>query len=314
MAEAYPYVLRDARGHNESLLRYMILCISSGLQLGKIFGLELYLAEVFAVRRCTPMTLSSLVLVTIHWFQPERLCMSLAKNNLVSLMEWLGLTSCCNKNTPKWLEMYYHRSSGSSLAPCRVIAVMLIRNLHNIHTQRKGRRLINCIITRLAICHTKPVANSKGIGKILPSLWDENDINRNLEAQFVKLHEQKSILPFHPTPNMEGSFGEDFINSLGKWSCSCECIDKYPVKRSYSFHKPWSSSCLWSLFHAMWVQIHGRTGQSSPRPNKLWRLQFHSIRAKLSLAVWNDHLGCVGAGTSNWTSYFCHGRLEAKSS
>lgn len=72
-------------------------------------------------------------LVTVHWFQPERLCMSLAKNNLVSLMEWLGLTSCCNKNTLKWLEMYYHSSLSCSLAPCSVIAVMLIRSLHYIH-------------------------------------------------------------------------------------------------------------------------------------------------------------------------------------
>lgn len=50
------------------------------------------------------------------------------------------------------------------------------------------------------LCHTKPLANGKGIGKILPSLWDENDINRNLEAQFVKLHEQKCIPPFPPHP------------------------------------------------------------------------------------------------------------------
>lgn len=43
------------------------------------------------------------------------------------------------------------------------------------------------------------MANSKRIGKILPSLWDEKDINRNLKAQFVKLHEQKCIPLFCPT-------------------------------------------------------------------------------------------------------------------
>lgn len=86
------------------------------------------------------------------------------KYHLVSLMEWLRLTSCCNKSTMNWLEMYYHCGVGCSLASCRVIAAWHIRNSHNIcGAAVKVRRLINCIITRLAICHTKPLAKGKGI-------------------------------------------------------------------------------------------------------------------------------------------------------
>lgn len=47
---------------------------------------------------------------------------------------------------------------------------------------------MNCIISRLAICHIKPLARE--LGKILRSLCDEKDKNSNLEAQFVLLHEQ----------------------------------------------------------------------------------------------------------------------------
>lgn len=77
------------------------------------------------------------LLPALFWSQSigEALYIISKKNNLVSLMEWLRLTSCCNKNTLKWLEMYYRSSSGCSLAPCSVIAVRLIRNLHNIHAR-----------------------------------------------------------------------------------------------------------------------------------------------------------------------------------
>ena len=50
---------------------------------------------------------------------------------------------------------------------------------------------MNCIISRLAICHIKPLARE--LGKILHSLCDEKDKNSNLEAQFVLLHEQNCI-------------------------------------------------------------------------------------------------------------------------
>lgn len=135
---AISHVLMDAWGNNGSLLRSVILCVnpsSNNSNFAPQQGRWLYF-PVFAVRLRAPMTLFFfLVLVSIHWLQPETPGVSLAKTNLVSLMEWLGLTSCSNKDTLKWLYMYYHSSRGCSLAPCSVIAVIFIRNLHNIHAR-----------------------------------------------------------------------------------------------------------------------------------------------------------------------------------
>ena len=85
---------------------------------------------------------------------------------------------------------------------------------------------MNCIISRLAICHIKPLARE--LGKILYSQCDEKDKNSNLEAQFVLLHEQNCIPP--PIPHSickgggegglgggPGSFEANLIMSLRKW-------------------------------------------------------------------------------------------------
>lgn len=138
MPVAISHVLMDAWGNNESLLRSVILCVnpsSNKCNYAPQQGQWLYF-PVFAVRDALSSdSFFFLVLVSIHWLQLETPSVSLAKTNLVSLIEWLGLTSCSNKDTLKWLYMYYHSSLGCSLAPRSVIAVIFIRNLHNIHAQ-----------------------------------------------------------------------------------------------------------------------------------------------------------------------------------
>lgn len=111
----------------------VLLLHQSRHHLCEVFGLRLSIVNICCQR--TVMRSGTLALVTTHWFNSQSLCVISIKNDLVSLMEWLILTSCCNKNTLEWLEMYYHSSSTFSLASCSVIAVRLIRNLHYIHTQ-----------------------------------------------------------------------------------------------------------------------------------------------------------------------------------
>lgn len=66
-----------------------------------------------------------------------------------------------------------------SFAPCRVIALRCTWNQCNIcRLAVTVRRLITCIITRLAICHTKLVAKGWGIGKILYSNGNKKALNR----------------------------------------------------------------------------------------------------------------------------------------
>lgn len=155
----------------------------------------------------------------------------------------------------------------------------------------KERWLINCIIVRLAICHRKPLANSEGIGKILASLQDEKDINRNLEAQFVKLHEWKCIVPFHHTPN-KCLLEKTSSNHYEDGDAAVRLLTNTLFEGCFNLKSLFLISGL-SFF--MGYKGEYSVGQdTSLRTNKLWLSQFHSIRTKLSLAMQSNFCSVYG--------------------
>lgn len=131
VAVAIPHLFKNARGNNESLLQCQLPLHQFRVPVIRDFWSAASPVTSLSWSICCQTVDSDDFFLCCFGCNPlvpawEALYM-IRKNNLLSLMEWLRLTSCCNKGTLKWLETYYHSSSGCSLAPCSVIAVRLIR-------------------------------------------------------------------------------------------------------------------------------------------------------------------------------------------